>query len=238
LSLGLNDIAKFNPKERIIEYMLQEGNDNPLNKLTIREFANLTSSDSPAPGGGSIAAYVGALGVSLGAMVANLSASRRGWEDKTEFFSDMAYRGQLLKEELLHLVDEDTRAFNKVMDGFGMPKTNEAEITLRKAAIEAANIYATEVPMKVMETAFKAFEIIKAMCEEGNPNSITDGGVGALCIRTAIEGAFWNIKTNINGIKNEDVKSRLLTKATALMDESIKLEAVIKDIVNKKLDKA
>jgi len=237
LSLGLNDISVFKPEERIIEYMLEEGNRNPLNKLTIRDFANLTSSESPAPGGGSISAYVGALGISLGTMVANLSAARRGWEEKTEFFSDMAYRGQVLKEELLNLVDEDTRAFNKVMDAFGLPKTNEAEIAIRKQAIEDANVYASEVPLKVMETAFKAFDIIKPMCEQGNPNSITDGGVGALCTRTAMEGAYWNIRTNVNGIKNEDMKKSLLKKSGNLMEEGIKREAEIKAIVVGKLDK-
>jgi len=237
LSLGLNDISPFKPEQRIIEYMLQDSNHNPLNNLTIREFANLTSSESPAPGGGSIAAYVGALGISLGTMVANLSASRRGWEDKTEYFSDMACKGQIIKEELLNLVDEDTRAFNKVMDAFALPKTNEAEIAIRKQAIEDANIYASEVPLKVMETAFKAFEIIKPMCENGNPNSITDGGVGALCTRTAMEGAYWNIKTNVNGIKNEDIKKSLLQKSTSLMKQGIKCESEIKVIVNSKLDK-
>jgi glutamate formiminotransferase / formiminotetrahydrofolate cyclodeaminase len=238
LSLGLNDISKFKPEERIIEYMLEEGSHNPLNKLTIREFANLASSESPAPGGGSIAAYVGAIGISLGAMVSNLSAAKRGWEDRTEYFSDMAYRAQVLKEELLNLVDEDTRAFTKVMDAFAMPKTTDAETAARKKAIADANLYATQVPLKVMETAFKAFDIIKPMCMEGNPNSITDGGVGGLCVRTALEGAYFNIKTNLPGIKNEEIKNSILQKAEALMAEGIKKEAEIKDIVNQKLNKA
>jgi glutamate formiminotransferase / formiminotetrahydrofolate cyclodeaminase len=237
LSLGINDISKFKPEERIIEYMLQERSHNPLNKLTIREFSNLAASESPAPGGGSISAYVGALGISLGTMVANLSSAKRGWEDKTEYFSDKAFRGQVLKEELLHLVDEDTNAFNKVMDAFAMPKTTEEEISARKKAIEAANIYATEVPLKVMEAAFKAFDIIKPMVIEGNPNSITDGGVGGLCTRTAMEGAFLNIKTNILGIKNEEVKKKLLDKASALMEQGIKKEAEIKEIVYGRLNK-
>jgi len=230
LSLGLNDISEFNPQERIIEYMLESDNHNPLNKLTIRTFAQLTASDSPAPGGGSISAYVGALGVSLGTMVANLSATRRGWEDKTEYFSDMAEKGQALQEKLLALVDEDTAAFNTVMNAFALPKATEAEIAIRKKAIADANIYASEVPLRVMETAFKAFEIIKPMVIEGNPNSTSDGAVGALCTRTAMEGAYLNIRTNASGIKDETVKSSILEKADKLMAEGRKLEEEIMGI--------
>jgi len=231
LSLGLNDIGSFHPNERVIEYMLQEGKHNPLNTLTIREFANLTSSDSPAPGGGSISAYLGALGASLGAMVANLSAGKRGWEDKTEYFSEMADRAQILKEELLNLVDEDTAAFNTVMDAFALPKTTETETQIRKDAITKANIYATEVPLKVMQTAFKSFDIIKAMCTDGNPNSITDGGVGGLCARTAIEGAYFNILTNLGGIKDEATKTGFRQQAEAILADAMVKEAEIKELV-------
>jgi len=235
LSLGLNDISDFKPKERIIEYMLEPESHNPLNKLTIRAFAQLTASDSPAPGGGSIAAYVGALGVSLGTMAANLSAGKRGWEEETQYFSDMAEKGQVLQEQLLALVDEDTAAFNTVMNAFALPKTNDAEIAARKKAIAEANVYASEVPLKVMETAFKSFEVIKPMVENGNPNSASDGAVGALCARTAMEGAYLNIRTNVSGIKDETVKSSILQKADKLMNEGRKLEKEIVGIAEGKI---
>lgn len=236
-SLGLNDIAPFKPEERIIEFMLAEENDQPLNKLTIKEFANLTASESPAPGGGSISAYVGALGASLGTMVANLSANRRGWEDKLDFYSDLGYTGQEIKEELLYLVDEDTSAFNKVMAGFAMPKNTDEEKQQRKDAIEAANIYAAEVPLKVMQAAAKAWPLLIAMSEKGNPNSITDAAVGALCVRTAIEGAHLNIITNANGINTADKKQALITDAEKLMNDARNQEKAILEIVHAKLSK-
>ncbi|MGZ5242805.1 MAG: glutamate formimidoyltransferase [Bacteroidia bacterium] len=236
-SLGLNDISPFKPKERIIEYMLAEEGDQPLNKLTIKEFASLTASESPAPGGGSIAAYVGALGASLGTMVANLSANRRGWEDRLDFYSEFAYIGQEIKEELLYLVDEDTSAFNKVMAAFTMPKDTDEEKKNRKDAIEAANIYAAEVPLKVMQTAAKAWPLMVAMSEKGNPNSITDAAVGALCVRTAIEGAHLNILTNVNGINAANKKQALLTEAEQIMNEARKNEKTILEVVHGKLSK-
>ena len=235
LSLGLNDIAPFKPEERIIEYMIAEGQGNPLNAMTLRSFANLTASESPAPGGGSIAAYVGALGASLGAMVANLSAAKRGWEDRSDYFSDFAAEGQQIKEKLLYLVDEDTRAFNKVMDGYALPKATDEEKAIRKQAIEDANIYAAEVPLMVMETAFGAFDMLKNMVTKGNPNSLTDGCVGALCTRTAIEGAYLNILTNVTGINSSEAKNRLLEKANAIIDASRPLEQEIVEMVVSKL---
>jgi glutamate formiminotransferase/formiminotetrahydrofolate cyclodeaminase len=235
LSLGLNDITDFKPKERIIEYMLEEGSRNPLNQLTIRQFANLTAAETPAPGGGSISAYVGALGASLGTMVANLSANKRGWEDKVEFFSDHAFKGQQIKDELLLLVDEDTRAFNQVMAAFAMDKNTDEEKANRKKAIEEANIYAARVPLKVMETAFRAFELIAPMVEQGNPNSITDSGVGGLCIRTAIQGAYLNIKTNVSGINNAEAKKELLDKAESIMQHAYEKEKQIIEVVTSKL---
>ncbi len=236
-SLGLNDIAPFKPEERVIEFMLDTENAQPLNKLNIKEFANLTASESPAPGGGSIAAYVGALGASLGTMVANLSANRRGWEDKLDFYSDFAYQGQQIKEELLFLVDEDTSAFNKVMAAFGLPKNTDEEKQKRKDAIEAANIYAAEVPLKVMQTAAKSWDLLREMADKGNPNSITDAAVGALCVRTAIEGAHLNIITNANGINTSDKKESLLREAEQIMNEARVQEKAILEVVHGKLSK-
>jgi glutamate formiminotransferase/formiminotetrahydrofolate cyclodeaminase len=217
--------------------MLDDANNQPLNKMTLREFANETAAESPAPGGGSISAYVGALGVSLGTMVANLSAGKRGWEDKTEFFSEMAIKGQQIKEQLLALVDEDTAAFNKVMEAFGMPKSTEEETAKRKAAIEAANIYAAEVPLRVMQVTYSAFEMLKKMTLEGNPNSITDGTVGALCARTAMEGAYLNILTNVTGINTAEKKAALIEDAEHLMEHARREEKEIVDAVYAKLKK-
>jgi glutamate formiminotransferase/formiminotetrahydrofolate cyclodeaminase len=236
-SLGLDDLSPFKYRERVIEFMLDDENQQPLNKMTIREFANETAAESPAPGGGSISAYIGALGASLGTMVANLSANKRGWEDRLDFFSEMAEKGQQIKEQLLALVDEDTAAFNKVMAAFAMPKTNEEETKKRKEAIESANIYAAEVPLKVMQTAFSAFEMLRRMTTEGNPSSITDGTVGALCVRTAIEGAYLNILTNVSGISNAEKKALLVEDAEHIMEHARREEKEIVDTVYGKLKK-
>lgn len=234
-SLGLDDISKFNPEERVIEYMLESGNEYPLNKLSIREFANVTASEAPAPGGGSISAYVGALGTALFTMVANLSANKRGWEEQIGYFSDIASKGQKIKEELLRLVDEDTHAFDKVMQAFGLPKDTDEEKKKRKQAIDAANIYAARVPLKVMETAFSAFPLIKEMTEKGNPNSITDAAVGALCTRTCAEGAYLNIRINIGGLGNTEVKEEILNRANHILDEARKAEKEIMEIAMGKI---
>jgi len=234
-SLGLNDIAPFKPEKRIIEYMLEMDNNDPLNELSIKEFANLTASEAAAPGGGSIAAYAGVLGASLGTMVANLSANKRGWEEKLTYFSSIAQKGQGIKDRLLKLVDEDTRAFNRVMTAFGMAKTTDEEKQLRKNAIQQANIYAAKVPFQTMETAFEAFEIIKEMAENGNPNSITDAGVGALCTHIAIEGAYFNVKVNAGGIDDETIKNNFIQKGKELVEKAKVKEAEILIIVNSKL---
>ncbi len=210
-SMGLDDLKAFNPKERIIEYVL-EGNDKKLIDMSLTGFANETASESAAPGGGSIAAYAGALGVSLGTMVANLSAHKRGWDDRWEEFSDWAAQGQKYKDELLRLVDEDTNAFNKIMDAFGFPNKTEEEKKARKEAIENASKYAMEIPFKVMDTAYKSMKVTEAMANFGNPNSVSDAGVGALCALAAIEGAFLNVKINASGIDDKLFTDNLLQK--------------------------
>ena len=234
-SLGLDEISTFKVEERIIEYMLDSGNEYPLNQLSIKEFANLTSSEAPAPGGGSIAAYVGALGSSLMTMVANLSANKRGWESQISYFSKVAESGQAIKDTLLKLVDEDTQAFDKVMLAYGMPKETEEEKSKRKAAIQAANTYAARVPLRVMQTAYKAFPLIKEMAEKGNQNSITDGGVGALCTRTAIEGAYLNIRVNISGLTDLEVKNAILNEAETILNNAKIAEKEIIDFILTKI---
>ncbi|MDG2058627.1 MAG: glutamate formimidoyltransferase, partial [Flavobacteriales bacterium] len=195
-TLGLEELAPFNPEERIIEYMLESNSKNPLVNMTLTDFANETSSESPAPGGGSISAYCGAMGVALGTMVANLSAHKRGWDDRWEEFSSWAEKGMDYQNTLLNLVDEDTNAFNKIMDAFRLPKDTESNKSKRKKSIQEATKYAILTPFKVMETAYNSMEVMQAMAEIGNPNSVTDAGVGALCARTAVIGAFLNVKIN------------------------------------------
>lgn len=214
-SMGLNDLKPFNPKENIIEYLLDDGS-RKLVDLTIKEFANETASESPAPGGGSIAASVGALGASLATMVANLSSHKRGWDDRWEDFSDWAEKGQHFKDTLLNLVDEDTNAFNKIMDAFGLPKKTDKDKRLRKQAIEDASKYAMEIPFKVMETAYHSIQVTRAMAEFGNPNSVSDAGVGVLCAHTAVEGAYLNVKINAQGIADKKFTSELLAKAKVI----------------------
>ena len=187
--MGLSELKPFDPKEKVIEYRIDTGTGKSLVKMNLREFCNETLSDSPAPGGGSVAALMGALGASLGGMVANLSAGKRGWDDKLEFFSEWAVKGQKLKDELLFLVDEDTAAFNKVMAAFGLPKDSAEEKAARTKAIQTANQYAAEIPLKVMETASRSYDLLAEMAEKGNPASISDVGVGLLATRACIEGA-------------------------------------------------
>jgi glutamate formiminotransferase/formiminotetrahydrofolate cyclodeaminase len=188
--------------------------------MDLRQFCNETLSDSPAPGGGSVAALMGALGVSLGGMVANLSAGKRGWEDKLQFFSDWAVKAQQLKDELLFLVDEDTAAFNKVMTAFGLPKESAEEKTARSAAIQSANKYAAEIPLRVMETASRAYALLAEMAEKGNPASISDVGVGALAVRACIDGAAMNVRINLAGLKDETFKNSLREKMKRIADDS------------------
>lgn len=234
-SLGLDELAPFDPEKKIIEYKLRKADNERLIRMDLRAFADETASESPAPGGGSISAYVGSLGAALGTMVANLSAGKRGWEDKINVFSDFAAQGQYVKDTLLTLVDEDTNAFNKIMNAFGLPKGTDEEKKARTQAIEDATKYACEIPFKVMETAYSILPMLAAMVEQGNPNSITDAGVGVLCVKTAVRGAYFNVLVNAQGLKDrtfaEDIKSRakqILDKNHAEADALIaKVEAAI-----------
>jgi len=234
-SLGLDELAPFDPEKKIIEYKLRKAENERLIRMDLRAFADETASESPAPGGGSISAYVGSLGAALGTMVANLSSGKRGWEDKINLFSDFAAQGQQVKDTLLTLVDEDTNAFNKIMNAFGLPKGTDEEKKGRTQAIEDATKYACEIPFKVMETAYSILPMLSAMVEQGNPNSITDAGVGVLCVKTAVRGAYFNVLVNAQGLKDrafaEDIKSRakqILDKNHADADSLIaKVEAAI-----------
>jgi glutamate formiminotransferase/formiminotetrahydrofolate cyclodeaminase len=234
-SLGLDELSPFDPKQRIIEYRLREDTPTPLVEMDLRSFANETASESMAPGGGSISAYVGALGVSLGTMVANLSAHKRGWDDRWEEFSEWADRGQELKDALLNMVDEDTNAFNKIMEAFRLPKGTADEKATRKAAIQAATQYAIEVPLKVMELTLETFDVIKAMANIGNPASITDAAVGALCARTAVRGAFLNVRINAKDLKDETFVMNTLAKGMAIEDQAAELEREILALAHRKM---
>ena len=234
-SLGLDDLAPFDANERIIEYKMNEGSAKKLVDMSLTAFADETASESPAPGGGSISAYAGAMGASLATMVANLSSHKRGWDDRWEEFSDWAEKGQAIKDELLHLVDEDTVSFNKIMDAFGLPKGTDAEKAARSQAIQDATKYAIQIPLRVMEVSHGSFQLIKAMAEIGNPNSVTDAGVGALCARTAVIGAHLNVKINAGGLKDKVFLEGVLAKAKKLEEEAIAMEKGILAIVDGKI---
>jgi glutamate formiminotransferase/formiminotetrahydrofolate cyclodeaminase len=234
-SLGLDDLKPFNPQERIIEYVMNADANKKLIDYTIKDFAEETASESMAPGGGSIAAYVGALGVSLGTMVANLSAHKQGWDDKWDYFSNWAVKGQKYKNDLLFLVDEDTNAFNKIIDGFRMPKTNNEEMEARKLAIENATKYATEIPLKVMETAHNSIEVMIEMMKNGIQNSLSDAGVGVLCAKTAVTGAYFNVRINAKDIKDREYAERITAKAEAIYQKTIVLENEMMQIINAKI---
>lgn len=232
-SLGLDELKPFNPKEKIIEYVLEASEANKkLVQMTAAGFANETASESPAPGGGSISAYVGALGASLATMVANLSSHKRGWDDRWEEFSRWAEKGQQLKDQLLYLVDEDTRAFNMIMEALDLPKKTEDEKAIRAQAIEHASLYAIEVPFKVMQTSLATMEVIQAMAETGNPNSVSDAGVGALCARLAVMGAYLNVKINAAGIADKEKVATYLTLGNEIEQKSIEKETEILAKVN------
>ncbi len=232
-SMGLDDLKPFDPKKRIIEYLLEEGK-NKLVDMTLTSFANETASESPAPGGGSISAYAGVLGVSLGTMVANLSSHKRGWDDRWEEFSDWAAKGQRYKDQLLHLVDEDTLAFNQIMDAFGLPKKTEEDKKVRLNAIEDASKYAMEIPFKVMQLSFDSMEVMSAMAETGNPNSVSDAGVGALCALTAVEGAYLNVKINAGGISDKNFADDLLKRGEEVVKNAkAERDAIIKIVEEK-----
>ncbi len=234
-SMGLNELKPFDPRERIIEFKMESAGKKSLVKMNLREFCNETLSDSPAPGGGSVAALMGALGVSLGGMVANLSAGKRGWEDKLSYFSDWAVKAQQIKDELLFLVDEDTAAFNKVMDAFALPKESAEEKAARSAAIQAANKYAAEIPLRVMETASRSYQLLAEMAEKGNPASISDVGVGLLALRACIDGAAMNVRINLAGLKDEKIRSALQEKVRGISAESEAEFRKISQIVESKI---
>src|SRR5436189_1145856 len=233
-SMGLNELKPFDPRERIIEFKMESAGKKSLLKMNLREFCNETLSDSPAPGGGSVAALMGALGTSLGGMVANLSAGKRGWEEKLSYFSDWAVKAQQLKDELLFLVDEDTAAFNKVMAAFALPKESLEEKAARTAAIQSANKYAAEIPLRVMETAAKSYPLLADMAENGNPASISDVGVGLLAVHACIGGAAMNVKINLANLKDEKIKSALSDKLHVFSGESDARFKEISKVVEKK----
>ncbi|KAF5068576.1 hypothetical protein DSECCO2_241860 [anaerobic digester metagenome] len=235
-SMGLDDLKPFNPEEKIIEYVLQEKSGRLLMDMTCAAFADETASESPAPGGGSIAAYMGALGVSLGTMVANLSSHKPGWDDRWEEFSDWAEKGQVLKDELIRLVDEDTNAFNRIMDAFGLPKGSEQEKAARTEAIQEATRYAIEIPFRVMKKSFETMEILKAMAETGNPNSVSDAGVGALAARSAVMGAFLNVKINAAGLNDKAFVASVIAEGTEIERNAKLMEEQILEIVNHKIN--
>jgi len=234
-SLGLDELTPFEPKKKIIEYRLEEDNAAPLLKMSLRQFANETASESPAPGGGSISAYIGALGISLGTMVANLSSHRRVWDARWEEFSEWAVRGQQLKDALLNRVDEDTNSFNGILKAIRLPKATEEEKLNRQEAIQQATKYAIQVPFSVMELALESFEIIKAMAESGNPNSVTDAGVGALCARAAVHGAFLNVKINSGDLADKKFVGEALEKGAKMVSQADALEKEILAVVGGKI---
>ena len=234
-SMGLDELYPFDPDKKIIEYILKDKSKKQLIEMNLTEFADETASESPAPGGGSISAYVGSLGASLATMVANLSAHKRGWDERWEEFSEWADKGMAIQTELLRLVDEDTNAFNKIMDAFGLPKGTDAEKAARKKAIDDATIFAIEVPYRVMEQSYAAFEVIRAMAEIGNPNSVSDAGVGALCARSAVMGAYLNVKINASGLDDKAYIEKVLADGKALEDKAIQEEKEILKIVNEKI---
>lgn len=236
-SMGLDDLKPFNPQEKVIEYLIEaDEKEEKLVDMTCEAFANETASESPAPGGGSISAYMGALGAALGTMVANLSSHKPGWDERWEEFSVWAEKGEALKNDLLFLVDEDTRSFNRIMDAFGMPKKNDEEKALRSQAIQEATKYAIEVPFRTMNKAFEVFEICEAMVDKGNPNSVSDAGVGALCARSAVMGAFLNVKINASSLKDKAFADNILQQAEALQKAAIAKENEILQKVHKVIE--
>ncbi|MBP9990535.1 MAG: glutamate formimidoyltransferase [Bacteroidales bacterium] len=234
-SMGLDDLKPFDPQEKVIEFLIEDKSQKKLVDLTCTGFCEETASESPAPGGGSVSAYMGAMAASLGTMVANLTGGKAAYDDEWEKFSKVAEHGQALKDELLHLVDEDTNAFNKIMNAFGLPKKTDEEKAARSAAIQKATKFATEVPFHTMQKAFESFEVCRAMVEWGNPASVTDGGVGALAARSAVMGAHLNVKINASSLKDEAFKNDILAKAAAIEAAALKEEAEILKIVNEKI---
>ena len=236
-SMGLDDLKPFNPKEKVIEFLIEDNSQKKLVDMTCAAFADETASESPAPGGGSISAYMGALGASLATMVANLSSHKPGWDDRWEFFSQWAEKGQAIKNQLIALVDEDTNAFNKIMDALGLPKKTEEEKEIRKQAIEDASKYAIEVPFKTMDVAFSAFEVVEAMVNDGNPASVSDAGVGAMCCRSAVMGAYLNVKINAAGIKDREFAEKMVKAGAEIEAKAMQKEAELLVRVNEIINK-
>lgn len=237
-SMGLDELKPFDTNEKVIEYMLESGKEGKkLTDMTCKEFADETSSESPAPGGGSISAYMGALAAALGTMVANLSSHKAGWDDRWEEFSDVAEKGRHIQDRLIDLVDEDTEAFNKIMAVFAMPKKTDEEKAARAKAMEEATLYATQVPLKTMKAAYETFDVLEAMTDKGNPASVSDAGVGALAARSAVLGAQLNVMINAEGLKNREVADALLAEAREIANKAVAREAEILNKVNKVIAK-
>jgi glutamate formiminotransferase/formiminotetrahydrofolate cyclodeaminase len=237
-SMGLDELYPFDPDKKIIEYILAKedlSGKKQLIDMSLTAFVEETASESPAPGGGSIAAYMGALGASLGGMVANLSSHKRGWDERWEEFSNWAERAKTFQVQLLKMVDEDTNAFNKIMDAFGLPKNSDEEKQLRTNAIQEATKYATEVPFQTMKLCFESMQVMKAMAEKGNPNSVSDAGVGAIAARAGVAGAFLNVKINAAGINDKDFATYIINEADSLLKKANELEAEILNLVEKKI---
>lgn len=234
-SLGLDELSPFRPEERVIEYLLKDSSKEKLISMNLSDFADETASESPAPGGGSVSAYVSVLGVSLGTMVANLSAHKQGWDHRVEEFSKWAERGQDIKAKLLELVDEDANAFNKLMNALALPKTTSEEIKKRNEAIQSATKYAAEIPFRVMQLAYESMEIIEAMAKTGNPNSVSDAGVGALCARTAVMGAFLNVRINAKGLSDKKFVRSIIEKGKKIQEKAKKAETRILTMVRNKI---
>jgi len=231
-SMGLNDIHPFNPEEKIIEFVMADKNKHKLIDMNLKAFMDETASDSPAPGGGSVSAYMGALGMALGTMVANLSSHKRGWDARWKEFSDWAEKGKSIQNSLLQMVDEDTMAFNLILEAFSLPKKSEEEKTIRENAIQGATKNATLVPFKVMEIAFSGFELISEMVEKGNPNSVSDAGVGALALRSCVRGAFMNVKINASGLKDKFFANDIISKGEEIEAKTIAFEELILQNIN------
>ncbi len=234
-SMGLDELYPFDSKKKVIEYLIIDDEKKRLVDMDLVAFANETGSESPAPGGGSISAYMGAMGAALGTMVANLSSHKAGWDERWEEFSSWADKGKYYMDQLLHLVDEDTVAFNRIMDAFGLPKKTEAEKQARTEAIQAATRYAIEVPFKVMQLCYGAMEVMKAMAENGNPNSVTDAGVGALAARSGVYGAFLNVKINSASLNDKEYTAKVLADGQIILGKTLALESSIIEVVNKKI---
>ncbi|PKO97250.1 MAG: glutamate formimidoyltransferase [Bacteroidetes bacterium HGW-Bacteroidetes-7] len=230
-SMGLDDLKPFDPRERVIEYLIEEGANKKLIDLTCKGFARETASESPAPGGGSVSAYMGALGAALGTMVANLSSHKAGWDNKWKYFSNWAEKGHSIMEEMLYLVDEDTNSFNKILSAFGLPKETQEQKADRSAAIQEATKYATEIPLRTMQVAFSAMELTEVMVKEGNPNSVSDAGVGAIALRSAVFGAYMNVRINSKDLKDRALADSLVAQAQEIFEKALESEKRITDAV-------